>query len=189
MTDERNDGQMCDERGAGCPSRRTLLAGAGGVGVAALLTGCQTYGEPTAPAAAPAASGSAAAPAGGDPAGASPGAAGPSAGASGSAAGGGEQPPAPAALAAVADIPVGGGKIFKAEGVVVTQPAAGTIKAFSATCTHQGCTVTSVKDGTIVCGCHNSVFGIADGAVQSGPAGRPLPPRAVTVDGADIRLA
>ncbi|WP_420118177.1 Rieske (2Fe-2S) protein, partial [Micromonospora sp.] len=94
-----------------------------------------------------------------------------------------------AALAAVADIPVGGGKIFKAEGVVVTQPAAGTIKAFSATCTHQGCTVTSVKDGTIVCGCHNSVFGIADGAVRSGPAGSPLPPRAVTVDGDDIRLA
>ncbi|MFI9638705.1 Rieske (2Fe-2S) protein [Micromonospora sp. NPDC051925] len=171
---------MCDERGAGCPPRRTLLAGAGGVGVAALLTGCQTYGEAAAPVAAP--------PAGG-PSAASPGAAGPSAGADGSSAAPGEQPPAPAALAAVADIPVGGGKIFKTEGVVVTQPTAGTIKAFSATCTHQGCTVTSVKDGTIVCGCHNSVFGIADGAVQSGPAGQPLAARAVTVDGADIRLA
>ncbi|MFY1682843.1 Rieske (2Fe-2S) protein [Micromonospora sp. WMMD730] len=188
MTRERNDGQMCDERGTGCASRRAVLAGAGGVGVTALLTGCQTYGEPTTPAAAPQTGGSAAAPGGASPGG-SGAPAGPSAGASGSPAGGGEQPPAPAALAAVADIPVGGGKIFKAEGVVVTQPAAGTIKAFSATCTHQGCTVTSVKDGTIVCGCHNSVFGIADGAVRSGPAGSPLPPRAVTVDGDDIRLA
>jgi Rieske Fe-S protein len=155
------------------------------VGVAALLSGCQTYGESTAPTAA----GQGSAPAAASPDGAGPGGAGPSTGASGSPAGGGEQPPAPAALAAVADIPVGGGKIFKAEGVVVTQPAAGTIKAFSATCTHQGCMVTSVKDGTIVCGCHNSVFGIADGAVQSGPAGRPLAPRAVTVDGDDVRLA
>ncbi|WP_329010470.1 Rieske (2Fe-2S) protein [Micromonospora rifamycinica] len=181
---------MCDERGAGCPSRRTVLAGAGGVGVAALLSGCQTYGESTAPTAAGQSGAPAAAsPGGATSDGASPGGAGPSTGASGSPAGGGEQPPAPAALAAVADIPVGGGKIFKAEGVVVTQPAAGTIKAFSATCTHQGCTVTSVKDGTIVCGCHNSVFGIADGAVQSGPAGRPLTPRAVTVDGDDVRLA
>lgn len=89
----------------------------------------------------------------------------------------------------MADIPVGGGKIFKTEGVVVTQPAAGTFKAFSATCTHQGCTVTSVKDGTIVCGCHNSVFDIADGAVRSGPARQPLPAKAISVEGDAVRLA
>ncbi|MEV0726295.1 Rieske (2Fe-2S) protein [Micromonospora purpureochromogenes] len=92
-------------------------------------------------------------------------------------------------LATVADIPVGGGRIFAAQGVVVTQPAEGTIKAFSAKCTHQGCTVTAVRDRTIVCACHNSVFDIADGSVRGGPAGQPLPEAAVSVEGNSIRLA
>src|SRR5690348_18325720 len=41
------------------------------------------------------------------------------------------------------DIPEGGGKIFAGQKVVVTQPTAGTYKAFSAVCPHQGCTVSS----------------------------------------------
>ncbi|MEV1147703.1 Rieske (2Fe-2S) protein, partial [Micromonospora sp. NPDC049799] len=104
----------------------------------------------------------------------------------------GAAPPAAGAgpvLARVADIPVGGGRIFADQGVVLTQPAAGTIKAFSARCTHQGCTVTSVDDGTIVCACHNSVFDIADGSVRSGPAKVALPETPVAVDGDDVRLA
>ncbi|MGK5440555.1 Rieske (2Fe-2S) protein [Micromonospora sp. URMC 105] len=152
---------MVDDRDRGCPSRRAVLAGAGGVGVGALLTGCQTYGEAT-------------------PAAPAPEAAGPAAGGSGA-------PAKP--LATLADIPVGGGKIFAAQGVVLTQPAEGTIKAFSAKCTHQGCTVTAVRDGSIVCACHNSVFDIADGSVRSGPAGGPLPEAAVSVEGNSIRLA
>src|SRR5690349_21611705 len=35
----------------------------------------------------------------------------------------------------VNDIPVGGGKIFEAQQVVVAQPVAGTFKAFTAICT------------------------------------------------------
>src|SRR2546429_7623679 len=67
-----------------------------------------------------------------------------------------------------ADIPVQGGKIFPdvdADGVVVTQPAAGLFKAFSATCTHRGCTLTSVSDGTFNCPCHGARYSIADGSV------------------------
>ena len=45
------------------------------------------------------------------------------------------------------DIPVGGGRIFEAIKVVVTQPTEGDFKAFTAVCTHQACTVSSVKDG------------------------------------------
>jgi Rieske Fe-S protein len=91
-------------------------------------------------------------------------------------------------LAKTADIPVGGGKILAAKKIVVTQPAAGQFKAFSATCTHQGCTVGEVSGGLIICPCHNSRFRIADGSVADGPATSPLPPVAITVTGDTISL-
>jgi Rieske Fe-S protein len=92
-------------------------------------------------------------------------------------------------LAKVSDIPVGGGKIFPDRKTVVTQPQAGTIKAFSTTCTHAGCTVDEVARGTINCPCHGSRYRIADGSVAAGPAPKPLPPVAVTVNGDSISLA
>ena len=73
--------------------------------------------------------------------------------------------------------------------VVVTQPTAGEYKAFSATCTHQGCKVKSVADGVIVCPCHGSRFAIADGSVTAGPATSPLPAKSVSVEGGSIVLA
>ncbi|HEX4251723.1 MAG TPA: Rieske (2Fe-2S) protein [Pseudonocardia sp.] len=85
-------------------------------------------------------------------------------------------------------VPVGGGIIYPNESVVVTQPNAGTFKAFSATCTHQGCTVASVSGGTINCPCHGSRFAIGDGSVAHGPATRPLPARRVSNDGGTLRL-
>ncbi|MEV4895335.1 Rieske (2Fe-2S) protein, partial [Nonomuraea sp. NPDC055795] len=99
-------------------------------------------------------------------------------------------PQAPAGgLGSTADVPVGGGKIFASEKIVVTQPKAGEFKAFSASCTHSGCTVGSVSDGTINCPCHGSKFAIADGAVVKGPAAKPLPAKDVTVEGDQIKLA
>ncbi|AUM17755.1 MULTISPECIES: Rieske (2Fe-2S) protein [Rhodococcus] len=142
-------------------SRRSVLLGAGVAAVAAAAV-CSTYGDEPA-------SGqtSAAEDAGtGAPAGAAAG-----------------QP-----LAAVADIPVGGGQVFPDQKVVVTQPAAGEVLAFSAICTHQGCTVAAVQDGTINCPCHGSRFNL-DGTVANGPAARPLESRAVTVDNGEITLA
>ncbi|GAA2765642.1 Rieske (2Fe-2S) protein [Streptomyces paradoxus] len=97
--------------------------------------------------------------------------------------------PAGKVLANLDEIPVGGGKIFKEEEVVVTQPEQGQFKAFSAICTHQRCVVGSVSDGTIDCPCHGSKFKIADGAVAQGPATRPLPAEQITVEGNSIRLA
>jgi len=93
------------------------------------------------------------------------------------------------ALAKTSDIPEGGGKVFAAQKVVVTQPAAGQYKAFSAVCTHQGCTVSQVNNGMINCPCHGSKFKIADGSVAQGPATQPLAPANITVSGSDIKLA
>ncbi|MFE7276392.1 Rieske (2Fe-2S) protein [Streptomyces sp. NPDC057623] len=91
-------------------------------------------------------------------------------------------------LATTSEIPVGGGTIFKADEVVVTQPEQGQFKAFSAICTHQQCTVGTVADGTINCPCHGSKFKITDGSVAHPPATRPLPEKKITVDGNSIRL-
>ncbi|GAA3793441.1 Rieske (2Fe-2S) protein [Streptomyces phyllanthi] len=90
-------------------------------------------------------------------------------------------------LAKTDDIPVGGGTVLKERKIVVTQPEEGDFKAFSAVCTHQGCIVSDVSDETINCACHASRFAIADGAVVSGPATRPLPEEQITVTGNSIR--
>ncbi|MFF2778803.1 Rieske (2Fe-2S) protein [Streptomyces sp. NPDC058052] len=97
--------------------------------------------------------------------------------------------PAGTPLAKTSEIPVGGGTVFADRKVVVTQPVEGEFKAFSAICTHQGCTVNKVADGTIDCPCHGSRFAIADGAVRKGPATRPLPAEEITVSGETITLA
>lgn len=91
-------------------------------------------------------------------------------------------------IATTADIPVGGGKIFAAEKVVITQPTAGEFKAFSAICTHQGCPVSEISGEEIDCTCHGSKFSIADGSVLDGPADAPLESLTVTADGEDLSL-
>lgn len=180
------DNSDVTERGCGtCTSRRTLL-GAGATAATVLLTGCQTYGGASEGADAPAAPATTG----------TVGTATPTAAPSGTAA---ATPTAAAsrdasansgagALAQVADIPVGGGKIFKDKGVVLTQPQSGTIKAFSTVCTHAGCAVTEVKGGTINCTCHGSKFKVADGSVAGGPAPKGLAAMKVTVDGGAIKL-
>jgi len=93
------------------------------------------------------------------------------------------------ALASTSEIEVGGGTIFADEQVVVTQPSEGEFKAFNSTCTHQGCQVESVSDGTIHCPCHGSSFSIEDGSVQGGPASSPLEEVSISVEGDSIVLA
>jgi len=105
-------------------------------------------------------------------------------GSGGSGGGGGGQ-----TLTSTSDIAVGGGAIFADQEVVITQPVDGEFKGFSSTCTHQGCQVADVSDGSIHCTCHNSMFSIEDGSVISGPATQPLPPVSIAVKGSSIRLA
>ena len=84
-------------------------------------------------------------------------------------------------LVALDRVPTGGGVVLDTDRVVVTRPTADDVHAFSAVCTHQGCTVDTVADGTIDCPCHGSRFDAATGAVRRGPATRPLAPVAVVV--------
>lgn len=91
--------------------------------------------------------------------------------------------PAGEALATTAEVPVGSGVIVGE--VVLTQPAAGDYKGFSAVCTHTGCLLNEIADGTINCPCHGSKFSL-DGAVANGPASRPLEPVAIRVQGDSI---
>jgi Rieske Fe-S protein len=156
------------------PTRRTVFAAAGGAGLAAVLTACGSDSDSGSSADAP--SSDAAAPPSSD-------AGTPSASSSSSAAGGG------APLGKTADIPVGGGKVFADQKVVVTQPTAGDFKGFSAVCTHQGCVVADVTDGMINCRCHGSKFRASDGSVAHGPATTPLPAQSVAVSGDSVTLA
>lgn len=150
---------------SGSASRRTVVVSAGAAGLAAALAACggsdKKYQETSsAPPSSPSPSASASAPAD---------AKGP-------------------VLARTSDIPEGGGKVFKDKRVVVTQPAKGEFKAFSAVCTHEGCTVSAVTGGTINCPCHGSKFAVADGSVKHGPAQSPLPAKKITVSGDSITL-
>jgi Rieske Fe-S protein len=88
-----------------------------------------------------------------------------------------------------ADVPVGGGKIYADQRIVVTQPTEGTFEGFSAVCTHQGCLVSTVSDGTINCSCHGSKFSIQNGAVDRGPATSPLARVEVKEQGGEIVTA
>lgn len=157
------------------PARRTVVAAAGAAGLAAALTACGSSDDDSSKnvTTGSGASGSTGSTGAGSAGGAS----------ENTGSGGGT------ALAKTSDIPEGGGKIFKDKGVVVTQPTAGTFKAFSAKCTHQGCAVGSVTGGVIVCPCHNSHFSVADGSVKHGPATQPLAAEKITVSGDEIKLA
>jgi Rieske Fe-S protein len=93
----------------------------------------------------------------------------------------GDAPVTGTVLGTAREVPVGGGKIFTAARVVVTQPARGQYLAFSAVCTHVGCIVNRVVRGTIDCPCHGSEFKITDGAVVAGPAPSPLPRKQIEI--------
>jgi len=93
------------------------------------------------------------------------------------------------ASVAKADVPVGGGTVLTQSQVVVTQASPGQFKAFSAVCTHQGCLVSQVQNGLIVCACHGSTFSAVDGSNVSGPAPTPLTAKTVTVDGNTLKIS
>jgi nitrite reductase/ring-hydroxylating ferredoxin subunit len=93
-------------------------------------------------------------------------------------------------LASTTDIPVGGGKVVTtpAGPFVVTHPDEDQYLVFSGKCTHQGNTVSEVKENEIHCDWHGSVFDASTGQVLEGPATRALPSVASRVQGGEILL-
>jgi len=182
------------------PTRRGVLVGASLAGLGGALAGCSTAAVPyganeagvvekdTPSASGGSRSGAMAGSGGGMPASApaSPPAGSPASGGTGGK--GGEPKKGSASpkvsgtvLGTASEIPVGGGKIFTAARVVVTQPVRGQYNGFSAVCTHVGCILSEVADGTIDCPCHGSEFKITNGAVVTGPAPSPLPKKQIKV--------
>ena len=129
------------------PTRRAVLAGAGALGAAGLLSAC----------------------------------------------GGGDSTPT---ASSGADDPVitelstlreEGAVVFdSADGKAIAVDTGSAVVAYSAVCTHDGCTVGwDAEAKEIACPCHGSRFAAADGSVVNGPARDPLGSVAVTVDEAE----
>ena len=56
---------------------------------------------------------------------------------------------------------------------LVTRTGATSASVLTATCTHEGCTVSNVSGSQFVCPCHGSTYSTS-GTVVQGPANRPL---------------
>jgi cytochrome b6-f complex iron-sulfur subunit len=100
---------------------------------------------------------------------------------------GGNGADAPGSLAPLSQVPVGGSVVVQAPAgkIAVAQPTAGTVVAFSAICTHQGCTVMAAGK-RLECPCHGSIFDAFTGEVVQGPAQRPMGKVGVAVSGQDV---
>ncbi len=167
------------EVGGSVLTRRTLLvetglATLGLAGVAALAKG--SYSGPTTTAAASSSAGASAK--------------GPSDSQGASQSGGPTSVPAGAVkLAPSSRLPKGQAAVYQdpsgsGPDILIREPD-GSLRAFSAVCTHAGCTV-GYQGGQIICPCHGAVYSATTGSVESGPAPRSLAPRHVLEQGGEI---
>jgi nitrite reductase/ring-hydroxylating ferredoxin subunit len=91
----------------------------------------------------------------------------------------------------VSSIPVGSGTVVQGPNgpVLLVQPTAGTVEAYSAVCPHQQVTVDPPVDGTITCPGHGSQFAAATGALEKGPAESGLTPVSTRIVDGAVQLA
>jgi Rieske Fe-S protein len=95
------------------------------------------------------------------------------------------------AIASTSEVAPGSALKFKDSGnpAFLVHLDSGNFVAYSAICTHQGCTV-AYQGGQLACPCHGSVFDPANGgAVVTGPAPTPLPEIPVKVQGGEVTKA
>jgi nitrite reductase/ring-hydroxylating ferredoxin subunit len=101
---------------------------------------------------------------------------------------GGEAKAGEAAIASESQVAPGSAYKFENSGnpAVLVHLENGDFVAYSAVCTHQGCTV-AYQGGNLACPCHGSTFDPANGAaVVTGPATRPLPEIPVKVERGEV---
>ena len=86
-------------------------------------------------------------------------------------------------------VPVKGGKTFSVAGkkILITQPKAGTFKAFVAICTHQGGALSGASNNEIVCPLHGARFDASTGAAKA-VAPMPLGKVSVSVSGGSVKV-
>ena len=92
------------------------------------------------------------------------------------------------AIAKTSEVAAGDAMEFKDSGspAVLVHLESGDFVAYSAVCTHQGCTV-AYKNNQLACPCHGSVFDpVTGGEVVNGPAQRSLPEIPVEVRGGEV---
>jgi thiosulfate dehydrogenase [quinone] large subunit len=68
---------------------------------------------------------------------------------------------------------------------IVIRESDGSLRAFSAVCTHAGCTV-GYQGGVIICPCHGGEYDAQTGEVIAGPPPSPLAPKRVVEAGGQI---
>ena len=142
--------------------RRPVLAAGGALAAAAVLGGCGGEDDSAAPAQSTSSSSTSSA-------------SGDTGGSSGD-------------LVELSTVPVGGAVSAKApdgKPIIVAQPSEGKAVAFSAKCTHMGCTV-APSGAKLQCPCHGSQFDALTGKVLRGPAQRPLSDFPVNVEGGTV---
>ncbi|MDQ3362614.1 MAG: Rieske (2Fe-2S) protein [Actinomycetota bacterium] len=102
-----------------------------------------------------------------------------------------QAPSGGAAVAKESEVAVGSAVKFKDGGkdAVLVHLEDGDFVAYSAVCTHAGCTV-AYKNAQLACPCHGSIFDPANGAeVVSGPAQTPLAEIPVEVRNGEVLRA
>lgn len=156
-------------------TRRALLAEFGGMAVAVAGIAALAKGAYTGPILAKSAPSGAAT--GGGPGNAS------------AATGGGKLPPGAVKLGPGKRLPRGQAATYSDPSTgaadLLIRESNGDLKAFSAVCTHAGCTV-GYEGGTIVCPCHGAQYSAETGEVIGGPAPEGLAPKKVVESGGQI---
>lgn len=96
-------------------------------------------------------------------------------------------PPSGTEIAKLSAVAVGEsiGVVVGGASLLIAQPTAGDVVAFSAICSHQQCIVAPAQ-AEFHCPCHGSRYDAATGDVLEGPALTPLTPVPVSVDGDSI---
>ena len=94
-------------------------------------------------------------------------------------------------VANLAELPVGGVKLFRYPGphdpCILVRHGEDAWAAYSQKCTHLSCAVYySAQDERLECPCHRGFFSIKDGSVLQGPPPRPLPQIVLERDGGKL---